>query len=408
MPQIDKILDFMVQNKGSDLHVCSGACPHVRVDGELQKMNMPALTSEQVKSLLYEILPKMNQEEFEHEWDTDFSYELRGLARFRGNVFIDRRGIGLSIRTIPTAIMTCGELGLSPEVRNLCMLPKGMIIVTGPTGSGKSTTLATLVNECNEKRKDHIITIEDPIEFVHENRNCLINQREVHRHTKSFASALRAALREDPDIILIGEMRDLETVEIALETAETGHLVFGTLHTNTAAGTVDRIIDQFPSDQQQQVRVMLSMNLKAVLAQTLLKRKGGGRIAAMEILIVNSGVANLIRDGKTYNIPSQMETGRKFGNVPLNDVLVAYVQRGMVEPMDAYLKSVDKVTYSAKVNPVLVNLVRGGQLPPLDALTATGDRNGLFAALANAGVPRKQLEELRMLADRQMPTETEG
>jgi twitching motility protein PilT len=408
MPQIDKILDFMVKNGGSDLHLCVGTPPHIRVDGELQKMNMPALTGEQVKSLLYEVLPKANREELEARWDTDFSYEISGLARFRGNSFIDRKGMGLAFRTIPSRIMTCDELGLSQEVRNLCLLPKGLVIITGPTGSGKTTTLATLVNECNQRRKDHVITIEDPIEFVHENKSCLINQREVHRHTKSFAFALRAALREDPDIILIGEMRDLETVAISLETAETGHLVFGTLHTNTAASTVDRIIDQFPVDQQQQVRVMLSMNLKAVIAQTLLKRKGGGRIAAMEVLIVNSAVANLIREGKTYNIPSHMETGRRYGNIPLNDVLVAYIQRGLVEPTEAYLKAVDKVSFSSKVNPVLVSMVKANQLPPLDALTATSDRNGLFVALANAGVPRKQLEQLRQLADQQSPTEAEG
>ncbi|MDA0838162.1 MAG: type IV pilus twitching motility protein PilT [Planctomycetota bacterium] len=398
MAQIDKLLHFMVQQKGSDLHISSDALPYIRVDGDLLKMNLPALNGEQVKALIYEILPAYNRKQYEETNDTDYAYAIEGLARFRVNVFRDRRGPGLVMRTIPSKILDCNALGVPEKIRELCQLPKGLVVVTGPTGSGKSTTLASLIDECNKTRKDHIITIEDPIEFVHQNKECLVNQREVHVHTKGFTTALRAALREDPDIILIGEMRDLETVGIAIETAETGHLVFGTLHTTTAASTVDRIIDQFPAAQQEQIRTMLSTSLKAVVAQTLLKKRGGGRIAAMEILIVGAAVANLIRESKTYNIPSAMETGKKVGNMPLNDILVSYVERRLVEPLEAYLKAIDKLGYSSKATPVLTNLVKTGQIQPMEGLKATADRKGLLDGLQAAGMAKQQVDQLRAIA----------
>ncbi|MDP6355718.1 MAG: type IV pilus twitching motility protein PilT [Planctomycetota bacterium] len=398
MAQIDKILQFMVQQKGSDLHLSSDAPPYIRVDGDLLKMNLPSLNAEQVKGLIYEIMPEHNRQQYEKTSDTDFAYSIEGLARFRVNIFVDRKGPGLVMRTIPSEILSCETLGVPEKVRELSQLPKGLVVVTGPTGSGKSTTLASLVDECNTTRKDHIITIEDPIEFVHQNKECLVNQREVHVHTEGFNAALRAALREDPDIVLIGEMRDLETVSIAIETAETGHLVFGTLHTTTAATTVDRIIDQFPADQQDQIRTMLSTSLKAVIAQTLLKKRGGGRIAAMEILIVSAAVANLIREGKTYNIPSSMETGKKQGNMPLSDLLVSYVERRLVDPLEAYMKAIDKLGYSAKVTPVLVNLVKTGQVQPMDGLKATADRDGLLNGLQAAGMAKQQVDQLRAVA----------
>ena len=405
MAQIDKILQFMVEQKGSDLHVSVGTPPHVRVDGELIRMKMDELDSDQVWALIQEVMPDTNKNEFNELWDSDFAYEISGLARFRANVFMDRNGPGFVMRTIPDDIMTCDDIGLSNEVRQLCMLPKGMVIITGPTGSGKSTTLAAMINECNEKRKDHIITIEDPIEFTHVNKDCLINQREVHRHTKSFTAALRSCLREDPDIVLIGEMRDLETVSIGLETAETGHLVFATLHTNTAATTIDRIIDQFPADQQEQIRVMLSTNLRAVIAQTLLKKKGGGRVAALEIMIVTSAIANLIREAKTFQIPSQIETGKKHGMMPMNDALATYVHQGIVDPQEAYRKAIDKIGYSAKANPVLIEQVKTGQLRPIDAIVATSNKNELLDGLVAAGMQRQQADELRLLADQQIDME---
>ncbi|MEJ2420524.1 MAG: PilT/PilU family type 4a pilus ATPase, partial [Acidobacteriota bacterium] len=274
--------------------------------------------------------------------DTDFAYEIAGLCRFRCNFFMDRYGMGAVFRQIPEKILTPEDLGVPPKVVDLCWLSKGFVLVTGPTGSGKSTTLAGLVDYMNSNRSEHIITIEDPIEFVHSNKKCLINQRQVGLHTEGFKRALRAALREDPDIVLVGEMRDLETIAIALETAETGHLVFGTLHTTTAASTIDRIIDQFPADRQAQIRVMLSESLKGVVAQTLCRKKGGGRIAAFEVLMVNSAVANLIREGKTFQVTSLMQTQKALGNVSLNDSLLELVSKGLVEPREAYIKSVDK------------------------------------------------------------------
>jgi twitching motility protein PilT len=274
--------------------------------------------------------------------DTDFAYEIPGVARFRVNVFRDRHGVGAVFRQIPIEILTAKQLNLPEAVVRLGDLSKGLVLVTGPTGSGKSTTLAALVDYVNETRTDHIITIEDPVEFVHRNKKCLVNQREIGSHTRSFKDALRAALREDPDIVLVGEMRDLETIAIAIETAETGHLVFGTLHTTTAMSTVDRIVDQFPADRQQQVRVMLADSLKGVVAQTLLRKIGGGRVAALEILLTNNAVANLIRDGKTFQLPSVLQTSKAQGMRLLNDSLLDLVKQGLVEPREAYLKSIDK------------------------------------------------------------------
>lgn len=341
---LDKLLTTLVELGGSDLHLSSGVVPMMRLHGDmlpLPGVNL-VLTSEHILLMCDEIAPAKNRQEFRETNDTDFAYEIPGLARFRVNVFRDRRGVGAVFRQIPHRIMTLEELGLPDCVKNLCMLSKGLVLVTGPTGSGKSTTLAAMVDYINENRQDHIITIEDPIEFVHENKKCLVNQREVFSHTESFKKALRAALREDPDIVLVGELRDLETVAIAIETAETGHLVFGTLHTTTAVSTVDRIIDQFPADRQEQIRMMLAESLKGVIAQILLKRKGGGRVAAYEILLGTPAVSNLIREGKTFQIPSIMQTHKRLGMRLLNDHLAELVKGGVVELEEALAKSQDK------------------------------------------------------------------
>ena len=342
--RMDTLFQQMAQIGASDLHLSATMPPMVRKDGKMAALqcNEQRLTPEVMKQLLTSIMPDKNQEEFARRNDTDFAYEIPNLARFRANIFMDRKGMGGVFRIIPTKILTAEQLGLSSAIMNLCELSKGLVVVTGPTGSGKSTTLCAMVDSINKNREDHIITIEDPIEFTHENQRCLVNQREVHNHTDSFKDALRAALREDPDILLVGEMRDLETISIAIETAETGHLVFGTLHTTTACSTVDRIIDQFPADRQQQIRVMLSESLKGVIAQTLLPKKGGGRVAALEVLIVTPAISNLIREGKTFQIPSAMQTGKQNGMVMLNDALFTLVQKGLVEPRDAYIKAVDK------------------------------------------------------------------
>ena len=343
-PDIDRLFHLMCGMKASDLHLSSGMPALVRKDGEIRALEegAAALSARDIERLLDPIMPEKNAAEFQRRHDTDFAYEIAGLARFRANVFMDRKGRGAVFRVIPSKILTAEDLGLSPFILQLCRLNKGLVLVTGPTGSGKSTTLCGMIDYINRNRSDHIITIEDPIEFVHENKQCLMNQREVHTHTDSFKDALRAALREDPDIILVGEMRDLETVAIAIETAETGHLVFGTLHTTTAASTVDRVIDQFPTDRQSQIRIMLSESLKGVIAQTLCKKIGGGRIAALEVLIVTSAVSNLIREAKTFQIPSMMQVGKAVGMVTLNDALMELVTKKLVEPQEAYLKSVDK------------------------------------------------------------------
>jgi twitching motility protein PilT len=339
----------MAELGASDLHLSVSMPPMIRKDGKMQVLRAgeTAITPDVMRQLLTSIMPAKNQEEFARRNDSDFAYEIPGLARFRANIFMDRKGMGGVFRIIPTKILTAEQLGLSPAIMHLCELSKGLVVVTGPTGSGKSTTLCAMIDSINKRREDHIITIEDPIEFTHENQKCLVNQREVHNHTDSFKDALRAALREDPDILLVGEMRDLETIGIAIETAETGHLVFGTLHTTTAASTIDRIIDQFPADRQEQIRVMLSESLKGVIAQTLLPKKGGGRVAALEILIVTPAISNLIREGKTYQIPSAMQTGKQHGMVMLNDALFGLVQKGLVEPIDAFVKAVDKANFES-------------------------------------------------------------
>jgi twitching motility protein PilT len=292
-------------------------------------------------------MPERNRREFANRNDTDFAYHIDGVGRFRVNAFRDRHGAGAAVRPIPSRVVSAEDLGLSAEVKALAQLNKGLVLVTGPTGSGKSTTLSALVDLVNRTRKDHIITIEDPIEFVHESKGCLITQRQVGLHTSSFKDALRAALREDPDVVLVGELRDLETVSIAIETAETGHLVFGTLHTSTAASTVDRIIDQFPSDRQDQIRVMLSESLKGVISQALCRKIGGGRVAAMEVLLSTLALSNLIREGKTFQIPSVMQTSRRLGMVTMNDALLDLVEKGLVDPREVYLKATDKAGIAA-------------------------------------------------------------
>jgi twitching motility protein PilT len=315
----------------------------LRKDGDLMPMQgNEKLSAANARALLLSITPPHLVEKFDQTHDVDFAYEIAGVARFRANLFLDRMGIGGIFRQIPAKIRTAEELGLPPAIISMCGLNKGLVLVTGPTGSGKSTTLAAMIDWINRNRSAHVITIEDPIEFVHDDKKCVMNQREVHSHTQGFKHALRAALREDPDIVLVGELRDLETIAIAIETAETGHLVFGTLHTNTAASTVDRIIDQFPPDQQAQIRVMLSESLKGVVSQTLCKKKGGGRAAALEILVATTSIANLIREGKTFQIPSIMQTGKSFGMVPLNTALLELVQKGVVEPTEAMAKAIDR------------------------------------------------------------------
>ena len=343
MAEIDAYLKFLAQQRGSDVHFSSNAKPQVRLLGSMTPLNVPPLTPEDVARILTEIMPERNKKEFEQRNDTDFAYELAGIGRFRVNIFRDRFGMGGVLRLIPTKIMTPAELGLPESVLKFCQLPKGLILVTGPTGSGKSTTLATMVDVVNQTRRDHIITIEDPIEFVHENKKCLINQREVFEHTTAFKSALRAALREDPDVVLVGEMRDLVTTHIAIETAETGHLVFATLHTTTAATTVDRLIDQFPHEQQEQIRTMLSVSLKGIISQALLRRKdNSGRVAALEVLVVTPAVANLIREGKTHQLPSVIQIGGKLGMIMINDAILKLVMDDIVDPKEAMAKALDK------------------------------------------------------------------
>jgi twitching motility protein PilT len=346
---IDRLFQGMCAASASDLHLCVGSPPLIRKDGRMEPLDpsAAALSIEAIEALMTPIMPERNRKEYSERHDTDFAYEIAGLARFRANAFVDRKGPGGVFRVIPSKILTAEQLGLSQHLLQLCHLNKGLILVTGPTGSGKSTTLCALIDYINRMRHDHIITIEDPIEFVHQNQKCLINQREVRTHTDSFKDALRAALREDPDIVLVGELRDLETVAIAIETAETGHLVFGTLHTTTAASTVDRVIDQFPSDRQAQIRIMLSESLRAVVAQNLCRKIGGGRVAALEVLMVSHAVSNLIREGKTFQIPSMMQVGKNIGMVSLNDALMDLVTKKLVAPDEALSKAVDKPGFEA-------------------------------------------------------------
>ncbi|MEO5590301.1 MAG: type IV pilus twitching motility protein PilT [Gemmatimonadaceae bacterium] len=345
---IEELLRLLVTDGGSDLHLRVGEPPILRLHGELKRLDdRSSLSAEQLQGMVESIMPDRNMHEFANCNDTDFAHEITGVARFRANAFRDHKGTGAVFRVIPATVATVEALGITPEVQNLCYLTKGLVLVTGPTGSGKSTTLGALIDLVNRSRNDHVITIEDPIEFVHVNKKCVITQRQVGVHTDSFKSALRAALREDPDIVLVGELRDLETISIALETAETGHLVFGTLHTTTAVGTIDRIIDQFPADRQEQIRVMLADTLKGVISQTLCKKIGGGRVAAREILLSVPALSNLIREGKAFQIPSIMQTSRKLGMIQLGDVLIDLVDQGLVEPKEAFMKCTDKPGFMA-------------------------------------------------------------
>jgi twitching motility protein PilT len=365
MAWIDSLFKMMGEKKASDLHMTSEHQPMIRESGDMVLLDgVPKLSKDQVKQILMEIAPDRAKKQFEETWDADFAYALEGCGRFRCNYFMDRFGPGAVFRRIPDKILSAEQLGLPAAVLRLCEFKKGLVLVTGPTGSGKSTTLAAMIDHINSTRKEHIITIEDPVEFVHPAKKCLVNQREVHQHTKSFAAALRAALREDPDIVLVGEMRDLETTRIAIETAETGHLVFGTLHTSTASSTVDRIINQFPAEEQEQIRLMLAGSLRGVVAQNLMKKKGGGRCAAQEILFTTPGIAANIREGKTYQIPSQMQTGAKYGMQLLNDALERLVKSDTVEPMEAYDRAIDKEDMVKKLKALGHDVEAAHALPP--------------------------------------------
>jgi twitching motility protein PilT len=343
LAKIDGFFKYLVENKGSDLHLSVGSKPRIRKHGELEEINYQVLTNEIMKELLFEILTEEQKQKYMEKKDLDFAYEIPGFARFRANFFLQKRGFGAVCRVIPDNILSVEELGLPKQVLRFADLNRGLVLVTGPTGSGKSTTLASIIDYININRKDHILTVEDPIEFVHKNKGCLVNQREIESHTASFASALRAALREDPDVILVGEMRDLETIELALTAAETGHLVFGTLHTSSAAKTVDRIVDAFPSGQQAQIRTMLSESMKGVVAQQLLKRDDKpGRIAAIEIVFVNVAIANLIREGKTFQIPSMIQMGKAEGMQLLDQAIMELLMQKIVSPEEAFHKANDK------------------------------------------------------------------
>lgn len=343
MAQIDAFFKLMHEQGASDLHLVAGHQPVMRIHGELERVKFRELDNDTLKAMLYEITPEHKMKIFEETGDVDFAYEVPGLARYRVNLFMQLHGIGAVFREIPSEIKTCDELGLPPIVKRLAGLPKGLVLVTGPTGSGKSTTLAAIIDEANRTRKDHIITIEDPIEFVHKSKKAIVNQREVGTHTKSFSAALRGALREDPDIILVGEMRDLETISLAIEAAATGHLVFGTLHTINAAKTVDRIIEVFPVDEQEQIRSTLADSLRAVISQTLFKRiDRKGRVAALEIMIATPAIRNLIRERKTYQIPSMLQTGKKYGMQSLDDAIMDLLNKGIISPEEAFNKCSDK------------------------------------------------------------------
>jgi twitching motility protein PilT len=341
MPAIERYLQALLAMKGSDLHLSAGSPVLIRKDGEMVRFEPTVLDGPQVHSLLAEIMPERNRAEFAERHDTDFAYDTPE-ARFRVNAFLDCRGPGSAIRAIPAKVKSAEELGLPEAVQKLCEYEKGLVLVTGPTGSGKSTTLAAMIDLINSTRAGHIITIEDPVEFIHTSKMCLVNQREVGVHTGSFASALRAALRQDPNVVLVGELRDLETTAIALETAETGHLVLGTLHTSSAASTVDRLIDQFPAGQQEQVRTLLASSLLGVVSQVLVKKNGGGRAAAMEILLTNQAVSANIREGKSHQLTSAIQMGMKQGMILLNDALLKLVAAKVVDPQVALSKAIDK------------------------------------------------------------------
>ncbi|MBF0219859.1 MAG: type IV pilus twitching motility protein PilT [Gammaproteobacteria bacterium] len=342
---ITELLAFGVKEGASDLHLSSGMPPLIRVDGDIRKINVPPLQHSDVHGHIYDIMNDKQRKEFEESLEADFSFEIKGLARFRVNAFNQNRGAGAVFRTIPSKILSLEQLGCPPIFKKLSETPRGLVLVTGPTGSGKSTTLAAMVNYKNESEYSHILTIEDPIEFVHESKKCLVNQREVHRDTKSFSNALRAALREDPDVILVGEMRDLETIKLALEAAETGHLVFGTLHTSSAAKTIDRIVDVFPAAEKEMVRSMLSESLRAVISQTLLKKIGGGRIAAHEIMVGIPAIRNLIRENKIAQMYSAIQTGSQHGMQTLDQNLKELLQKGLISLDGARSKAANKDSF---------------------------------------------------------------
>jgi twitching motility protein PilT len=361
MAKIDAFFELMFEQKASDLHLSSGNPPILRINGELQRVEFPPLESDALKAMLYEITPEYKVKLFEETGDIDFGHEIPGVSRFRANYFNQKNGIGAVFRQIPSKVWSFEDFDkmdspLPPVLKKFAMLNRGLVLVTGPTGSGKSTTLAAMVDYANKNRRDHILTIEDPIEFVHESKNCLVNHREVGMHTQSFAAALRGALREDPDIILVGEMRDLETIELAITAASTGHLVFGTLHTQSAGKTVDRIIDVFPADQQNKIRATLSEALKGIVAQSLFKRiDKKGRVAAMEVLVFTTAVANLVREAKTHQIPGMIQVGKRLGNQPLDDAIMDHMKMKRIAPEEAYEKCLDK----KKFRPFLAN-------PPMD------------------------------------------
>ncbi|MBW2707099.1 MAG: type IV pilus twitching motility protein PilT [Deltaproteobacteria bacterium] len=343
MAKIDAFFKLMNEQGASDLHLTAGQPPALRIRGEIERIKYKVLDSDDLREMLYEIAPEQKIKSFEESGDIDFGYEIPGLARYRANFFMQKNGVAAVFREIPSAIMTAEQLGLPEVVSKMATLPRGLVLVTGPTGSGKSTTLAAVVDVANRARKDHIITVEDPIEFVHQSQSCIVNHREVGVHTNSFSTALRGALREDPDIILVGEMRDLETISLAVEAASTGHLVFSTLHTSSAYKTVDRVIEVFPSSEQPLIRSTLSDGLRAVIAQVLFKRiDRKGRVVALEILIANPAVRNLIREAKTHQIPSMIQTGKKYGMILLDDSIMTLYTKGMVSAEEAYAKANDK------------------------------------------------------------------
>lgn len=343
MAEIDAFFKLMHEQGASDLHLSSGQQPALRLHGDIQRIKYDILTSDKLRGLLYEITSQEKIKTFEETGDVDFGYEIPGLARYRANYFMQKSGISAVFREIPSEVLTVDQLGLPPVISKLAELPRGLVLVTGPTGSGKSTTLAAIIDQANKVRKDHIITVEDPIEFVHRSQNCIVNHREVGLHTKTFSSALRGALREDPDIILVGELRDLETISLAIEAASTGHLVFGTLHTSSASKTVDRIIEVFPSTEQAQIRSTLADGLRAIIAQTLFKRiDKKGRCAALEILVATPAVRNLIREAKTHQVPSMIQTGKQYGMQLLDDAIMNLYKKGWISADAAYSKANNK------------------------------------------------------------------
>jgi twitching motility protein PilT len=346
MAKIDAFFKLMHEQGASDLHLVAGQPPALRIRGEIERVKYKVLTSDDLRAMLYEITPEYKVKVFEETGDVDYGYEIPGLARYRANYFMQKNGVGAVFREIPSTIMTAEQLELPSVISKLAMLPRGLVLVTGPTGSGKSTTLASVVDVANRNRKDHIITVEDPIEFVHQSQGCIINQREVGLHTKTFSAALRGALREDPDIILVGEMRDLETISLAVEAATTGHLVFSTLHTSSASKTVDRVIEVFPAQEQALIRSTLAEGLRAVISQVLFKRIDKvGRIVALEIMIATPAVRNLIREAKIHQIPSMIQTGKKYGMTLLDDSIMDLFKRGVISAEDAYAKSNDKARF---------------------------------------------------------------